>query len=269
MLRVKSFAIGWAKRARFWLNDHGYDFHPVDYRCWTDQAALIGERDDVIIFDIGANVGSVGAQYRSLFPHCRLYCFEPQPEGVLEIQRRFPKDPNVSVHLSAVGSAPGKGRLHVTTSRDSSSLLSPAQNNLPASYAKVISTAEIREVEVITLDDFTRQRSIERIDICKMDIQGGEYAALEGAKGLLSTAKIPLIYLEVCFVPLYERHPLFGDVVKYLARYDYTLHLLYNVMINGRTGRMVYSDAIFVSPELYETSRRLLQKNWGGRIEAT
>jgi FkbM family methyltransferase len=260
---VKSLAIEWIKRARQWMNAHGYDAHPIDQRCWADQAALIGGRDGLIIFDIGANVGTVSAQYRDLFPHCRLYCFEPQPDCLREIETRFPMDANLSVYLSAVGAAPGTARLHVAASRDASSLLAPEQKNLPTSYAKILSTTQTIEVEVIALDEFTKQHCIERIDICKLDIQGGEYAALEGAKRLLSEAKIALIYLEVGFVPLYERHPLFGDLAKYLARYDYTLHLIYNTVINGRTGRMIQSDSIFVSPELYETSRRLLQKNWG------
>lgn len=262
---VKSLMIDWIKRGRLWLNNHGYDFHPVDQRCWADQAALIGGREDITIFDIGANVGEVSAQYRDLFPHCRLYCFEPQPDCLREIQKRFPAEPKVSLHLSAVGAAPGTARLYVTASSGSSSLLAPEQSNLPASYAKILSTAEIREVEVLTLDDFTKQHGIERIDICKLDIQGGEYAALEGAKGLLSAARIALIYLEVGFVPLYERHPLLGDLAKYLSRYDYTVHLIYNLVINGRTGRLVQGDGIFVSPELYETSREQLKRNWGKR----
>jgi FkbM family methyltransferase len=262
---VRSSAIEWIKRGRIWLANHGYDFHPVDQRCWADQAALISDRHGIIIFDIGANVGEVSARYRGLFPHCRLYCFEPQPDCLREIEKRFPADPNVSLHLSAVGAAPRTARLHVTASGGSSSLLAPEGDSLPASYARMLSTVEIREVEVVTLDDFTNQHGIGRIDICKLDIQGGEYAALEGAHELLSAVRIKLIYLEVGFVPLYEKHPLLGELAKYLARFDYTLHMIYNLVVNGRTGRIVQSDAIFVSPELYESSREQLKTNWATR----
>jgi hypothetical protein len=163
-----------------------------------------------------------------------------------------------------VGAAAGKARFYLTAGRDASSLLGADYAHAPESYRKMLTVEEEKEVEVITLDDFSREQQIERIDILKMDIQGGEYAALEGAAKLLSRGQIGLIYLEVCFVPLYANHPLLGDIAKRLARYDYTFHLLYHPAINGRSGRMLYCDAIFVSPGLYSVSREHLKKGWGG-----
>lgn len=244
---------------------HGYDIHPVDQRCWEDQIALLDGRDVEVVFDIGANVGDIAARYREMYPNCRLFCFEPQESHFLWLQNRVQKDPRVLCHRAAIGAVPGKAQLHLTASRDSSSLLGAAPERLPPVYRKSLAVESEQEVEMTTLDDFARQHNLERIDICKMDIQGGEYAALEGARGLLSAARISLLYLEICFVPLYRNHPLIGDITKYLARYDYTLHFPYNMVINGRTGRLVQSDAIFVSPELYNISREQLSRNWGSR----
>ena len=262
--RARSFAINCAKRGRLYLNRHGYDLHPVDQRCWEDQVALLGGRKDLVIFDVGANGGEIATQYRKMFPDCRLFCFEPQEDCLPSLKSRFPNDPGVSFHLVAVGAVRGKARFHVTASRDSSSLLGSGAVDLPPSWREVLTVEKETEVEVITLDDFTKEQKIERVDILKLDIQGGEHAALEGAAGLLAAARIPVIYLEVSFVPMYARHPLLGEVTKYLARYDYTLHFLYNCVINGRTGRAVQADAIFVSPELYNDSREQLRRSWGG-----
>lgn len=262
---LKSLGIEWIKRGRRSLNHRGYDLHPIDRRCWEDQSALLAGtlRNEIVIFDVGAHVGTVATQYRKMFPNCHLFCFEPREDCLPSLKSRFPNDPNVTFHLVAVGAAPGKARFHLTAARGASSLLGSNRDHLPPSYRHSLAEEKEKEVEVITLDEFTNQHHIERIDLLKMDIQGGEYAALEGAAQLLSRAKILVVYLEVCFVPLYANHPLLGDVTKYLARYDYTLHLIYNFVFNGRTGRTVQADAIFVSPELYQVSRELLKGNWG------
>jgi FkbM family methyltransferase len=257
-------AIECAKCGRLYLNDRGYDFHPVDQRCWDDQTALLQGRKNPVVFDVGANGGIIATQYRKMFPDCRLYCFEPQEAFLPSLQSRFPNDPGVSFHSAAVGAASGKARFYLTAARDSSSLLGADHANAPESYRQILKVTEEKEVEVITLDDFTREQKIERIDILKMDIQGGEYAALEGAARLLSAARIALIYLEASFVPLYANHPLLGEIAKNLARYDYTFHLPYHLTINGRSGRMLWCDAIFVSPELYTASREHLKRGWGG-----
>jgi FkbM family methyltransferase len=261
---IRSFGVECAKRGRLYLNNHGYDFHPVDHRCWDDQAALLGGRKKPVVFDVGANGGIIATQYRKIFPDCWLYCFEPQEAFLPSLKSRFPNDPNVSFHFVAVGAAPGKARFYLTAGRDSSSLLGADYAHAPQSYRQILTVTEEKEVDVITLDDFTREQKIDRIDILKMDIQGGEYAALEGATRLLSEARIALIYLEGCFVPLYANQPLLGDIAKCLARYDYTFHLFYHLTINGRSGRTLWCDAIFVSPELYNVSREHLKKGWGG-----
>jgi FkbM family methyltransferase len=255
--------VEWVKWGRRYMYHHGYDFHPVDRRCWEDQIALLHGRNVEVVFDIGANVGDIAAQYREMYPNSRLFCFEPQETHFLSLTNRFQGDPHISFHRAAIGTVPGKARLHLTASRDSSSLLGVAPERLPPVYRKSLAVEAEQEVEVIALDKFAKQHNLDRIDICKMDIQGGEYAALEGARELLSAARIPLLYLEVCFIPLYMNHPLLGDIAKYLARYDYTLHFLYNMVINGQTGKLLWSDAIFVSPELYEISREQLSRNWG------
>jgi hypothetical protein len=80
-------------------------------------------------------------------------------------------------------------------------------------------------------------KNLRHIDLLKMDIQGGEYEALHGATELLANGAIDLIYSEAFFVPMYANQPLFGDLVSYLAKWNYRLHLIYNQNINGISGR--------------------------------
>ena len=63
-----------------------------------------------------------------------------------------------------------------------------------------------------SLDSFCKNEQIERIDLLKMDVQGGELGILKGANQLLAQQKIDVIYSEVFFVPMYQNQPLFGEI---------------------------------------------------------
>ena len=88
------------------------------------------------------------------------------------------------------------------------------------------------------------ENSIKSIDILKMDIQGGELAALKGAQQLLENRGIACIYTEAYFIEQYEAQPLFHDISKFLYSYDFTLQDIYTP-IYGK-GNMAWGDAIFV-----------------------
>ena len=93
-------------------------------------------------------------------------------------------------------------------------------------------------------------------------IQGGEREASIGARKLLLESRIDVIYSEVSFVPLYSNQPLFGDLAGDLAKSDYKLHLIFDQNVNGITGRPLQADALFVSPQLHESSRKRLSTTW-------
>ena len=55
---------------------------------------------------------------------------------------------------------------------------------------------KIYTVNVVTLDDWSRQRGIEHIDLLKVDAEGYDLNVLEGAINLLDGEKIDLIVFE-------------------------------------------------------------------------
>ena len=50
-------------------------------------------------------------------------------------------------------------------------------------------TSKIVKKQAITLDEWVRQKGISRLDFIKMDIEGAEIQAMEGAKNLLQTLR--------------------------------------------------------------------------------
>jgi FkbM family methyltransferase len=52
-------------------------------------------------------------------------------------------------------------------------------------------------VQTVCLDQFCTDHAIEEIDLLKIDIQGHEYAALQGAEQLIRTGRIKTIFMEL------------------------------------------------------------------------
>ena len=67
-----------------------------------------------------------------------------------------------------------------------------------------------------------------------------------------------MIYSEVFFVPMYQNQPLFGEICAELAAHRYSFHYAYNFTFNGQSGRLFSADALFVSPNLLDQSKKML-----------
>ena len=127
-----------------------------------------------------------------------------------------------------------------------------ANSVLPSDQSNTIIdelTSNKNEVKVksITIEDFVNNESISKIDILKLDIQGGEIKALRGAEKLLSERRISMIYTEVLFMPIYKEQPYFHDIAKFLYEYGYQVYNIYNPWYAKK--RLSWADALFVSPE--------------------
>jgi len=198
--------------------------------------------NSAVIFDIGANRGEVALQYHSLFPLSAIYAFEPFP-GTFDILQSRTKDiSNIQCFQKAMSEKAGSLTLYVNKNVDTNSLLKPQKMGL-SSDNEVKNIASI-EVETIAIDDFCAANGIHEIDILKLDIQGGELAALKGAQKLLAAKKIRLIYTEAYFKEQYENQPLFYQIAAYLQQHNYALQDLYSP-IYGK-GSIAWCDAMFL-----------------------
>jgi FkbM family methyltransferase len=205
------------------------------------QRDLLGPRGASVIFDVGASDGRVTKRYRNLFEGARVICFEPDDARARSIEELNLRD--VHVMKKALTDFEGTAQFFVNADPDTSSLLP----SLPTgSYVdQFTAPSGTISVAATTLDAYCAQHELEHIDILKMDIQGGELAALRGASGLLAARSIRLIYLEVEFMALYRDQPLYHHIAAFLETWGYELHGFFNPWsIEG--GRLAWADAIFV-----------------------
>lgn len=205
------------------------------------QKEICGHIKNPVIFDLGANNGDIAKLYLQHFSSARLYAFEPFPGSYNNLLVNFGNDSRVKHYQLAVSDSNEEKEFFVNKNVDTNSLLKSRKSGL-SSDRQVKNITSIR-VKTTTLNDFCDSNGINRIDILKMDIQGGELRALRGASKLLEQKKIGIIYLEVYFVEQYENHPLFHDISKYLLQFGFCLQDLYNP-IYGK-GSIAWADALF------------------------
>ena len=204
-----------------------------------------------LILDVGANRGDTMRMYRSLFPEAVIYGFEPFPETVSILRERTVGDANMRVMEYAVSNDIGESVFYHNQNVDTNSLLKSGTIGL-SSDSQVKNKGEIR-VNTITLDAFCQQESIDFIDILKLDIQGGEMLALQGAASLLATQRIGLIYTECYFRKQYEHQPMYHDLAIFLEPFGYVLQDFYNPIYGN--GSLAWCDAVFIPQTTHERAR--------------
>lgn len=164
------------------------------------------------LLDIGANKGQFSLAYRELFREGRIVAFEPFPESANRFRALFGCDARAQLHQIALADVEGEANFHVTTRKDSSSLLEPGAAQEVAYGVRDETTMT---VPVKRLDQVVDMGALARPVLVKIDVQGAELKVLEGCSDL---DKADFLYIELSFVELYKDQPLFDDVEAYLCR---------------------------------------------------
>ena len=204
---------------------------------------LLGVNGVQGLLDIGASHGRVARRLLRQFPTAQAYLFEPNPvyEGVLTEASQI--DPRLHPQFLAVGDHEGTAVLNITASPGTTSLLAP-NATLSASYREEVTIVERREVPLVTLDQWASTVPKVPIHLIKLDIQGGELAALRGAARLLTTS-VKLVYTEIMFNALYEGGAVFSDLDGLLREHGYRLHDIYKLKYNAQ-GMLMWGNAIYL-----------------------
>ena len=206
-------------------------------------------------FDVGAFDGGVTQLFLDWFPQADVHAFEPLDASYRKLCDRFSGISRVKPVRRAVSDTAGTAKFYATQSEQSNSLLKPLATGRDVDRSHAL--REELAVDTTTIDRYCGDNAIERIELLKLDIQGGELVALKGAEGLLSEGRIDIVLSEVEFVELYKGQPLFCDVAHFLARYGYRLYSLPK-LVPDELGQLCWGDAIFCRGIILEDARSRL-----------
>lgn len=195
-----------------------------------------------IVFDIGANYGDTVLKYNQLFHDASIYAFEPYDLTYKSLVQKVQHIQNVITAPLAISDQHGSLVFYVNRNVNTNSLLPSQKMGLTSDHE--VQQRSTVNVNSTTIDKFSDENNITQIDILKLDIQGGELAALKGASKLLQQKKIKLIYAESYFKSQYVNQPLFFEIGQYLHQFGYYLQDIYNP-IYGK-GSIAWCDVIFL-----------------------
>jgi FkbM family methyltransferase len=159
----------------------------LSHEIQTARSLVYAERP--VVFDVGANVGEWSRGFLEEVPLARLYLFEPSPGCQRQIEAL--KLNYAALIPAAVGDHQGKASLLFSSALDGSASLYPRGD----SYFRDRNYETI-EVDVVTIDGVMASRHLDFVDFLKMDIEGHELRALEGARKALEEKRIGALSFE-------------------------------------------------------------------------
>lgn len=199
---------------------HGYYVGEIEYHLVKFLTSRI--KEGFVMFDVGAHHGlfTLVCAYelarRGLSG--TVYSFEPFPENFELLcynVRDNQLEPYAKLFNVAVANTPGVGNLAVGKNENS-------DNVLVRDGSGDADAGHYEPVKVMTIDQFCSE--VQRVDLIKIDVQGGEPAVLEGAKQLIERDR-PILIVEAV-----AEWPSTKHIRTLLQEYNYEL---FGVTKNG------------------------------------
>jgi FkbM family methyltransferase len=195
------------------------------------------------VCDIGAHHGEISLKFAELFPSAKIYSFEPYSQSFQILRQKGEKNSNIIPINCAISSSIGEQKLYVNA-QDSTNALSPTDEMGKKYQSWQTETLSTEIVQVLTLDSWGKEKLIPEIELLKLDVQGFELNALQGAQDYLKSS-VRLIYTEIEFVKIYKENCLYFELENFLREYNFELFQLYN-LTSGDDGQLITGDAIFI-----------------------
>ena len=192
-------------------NFYNFDFEHLKnsieniYKHYFDLDLMPRLKDQVFV-DVGAFIGDSVLDYIDSYgehSYKKMYCYEISEINIEKMEKNLKDYPNISIIKKAVTDK--KGKLCF-------------DENIESSANKITENGRII-VNGVSLDD----EILESIDIVKMDIEGGEYKAIEGMKEHIKKDS-PILLISV-----YHNNTDLFEIPKLILKYNnnYDLHLRY------------------------------------------
>ena len=212
-----------------------------------------------VCLHVGASDGRHSYVMTQVAPKARIYAFEPSAFAfeVLKITIAWHRmGKQVTAIHAAVADKPGE-LLLVTPKKTSGRMgrayayVAETLPNGPARPDIEDTGMEVQPTPVVTLDGFCAEHGIDRIDFIRMDIEGAEQKALEGAVTILDRDR-PHVLLEIHPPMLQARFGGSGEAVVQLFRgRGYRMFALNGDRLEERTTvvpDLPWKDYFFVHP---------------------
>lgn len=189
------------------------------------------------IFDGGAFKGLWTQEVARLFPGAEIVLIEPNSYVLESIKENISHiRPTPTIINAALGESKGKARFNIWRDVESdtgASLLDHVSGN----------AAHVIEVDVETIDDISERTAIVP-DLVKLDLQGGELAALKGATKVLKHAEC--VVVEFGCLEAYVGRTTPRDLMEIMYTNNYCLYDIVDCHYRPYDKALTGGDFLFV-----------------------
>lgn len=168
--------------------------------------------DNLTIFDVGANLGSYSKKVKKVLKNKNIsfFLFEPNDSLNGSLKKATGKFTS-TINNFAISDENGEAVLYLNKISSQSSLLK--KKDLIGDLEREV------DVKTVRLDTYIKNKSITKIDILKIDVEGLELKVLESLSNVISEIEITLIKIEIQF----NNKDNLPNVINYLNKYGYEL----------------------------------------------
>lgn len=182
----------------------GINYH-LDISDYMEHAVYFGYRDATqeelfrlaenkkFIIDVGVNIGAVLLNFARLSPEASIIGFEPDAKNFQKAQRNLRLNAFDKVELiqKGLGAETATAKLFKVNEDNEgmNRILSDEERRVEDEFS-------FSEIEIVKLDDFVAENSIDRIDLIKIDVEGYELKVLRGAERSLRNY-LPVLFIEL------------------------------------------------------------------------
>jgi FkbM family methyltransferase len=169
-----------------------------------------------MVFDVGANIGQFGLELFSQIPGCRVHSFEPGEESFRQLAVFSESNPAWNIHKFGFGDTTSVMSLYSEVAGSASSSLIARDT-----FSKDGRPQNRQDVYIRTLDDFIENDLKVIPDVVKFDVEGFEYACLQGTIKYIKDIK--LIQFEFGQINI-ETRIFFRDFWIYFQQHGFDLY---------------------------------------------
>lgn len=175
-------------------------------------------RPGMVVVDIGAHIGYFTRVFSKLVGRTgKIFAFEADPVNYSLLKRNTARLSNIkSLELAISERSGALDFYHCLTKAGCHSTL----QNIPLDFERKKIT-----VKSESLDEFLTRERVEKVDVIKMDIEGGEYSALKGMEQTLKQKELMLLlefapkWIEASGISPY-------NFLQYVADFGFTIYAI-------------------------------------------
>lgn len=192
----------------------------IQYGYWEKGLTTLAKKivkPNMIVVDIGGHIGYYSVLFSKLvLPRGKVFAFEPEPHNfeLLSKNIKINNINNCEIINKAVSSANGTIKLYL----DADNL--GAHSAVDTGHSK-----KIINVDTVTLDDYFENKKV-KVDLIKMDIEGYEYAVLEGAKNILEKNKDIVVIMEFCPLLINKTNHTPESIIENMKSYGFHIQVI-------------------------------------------